>query len=86
MQEFYIKDKVRNIAFRGVKPTNEINCLPLEFCKYPHAELMCEIYKETLKHTCPIAIPEYVVRKFVLEKVEEQIDTMLSSTALKPEI
>ena len=86
MQEFYIKDNVHDIAFRGVKPTHELNCLPLDFCKYPHAELMYGIYKETLKYTCPISIPEDVVRKFVLEKVEEQIDTMLASTTLKPEI
>ena len=83
MREFYIIDKVRNIAYRGVKPTNEINCLPLDFCKYPHAEIMFGIYNEMLKHTCPFSIPENVVRNFVLEKVEEQIETMLSSTALK---
>ena len=86
MQEIYIKDKVRHIAFRAVKPTNEINCLPLDFCKYPHAEIMFGIYNETLKHTCPIPIPEYVVRNFVLEKVEEEISTMLESSTLKPEI
>ena len=86
MREFYIKDKVQKIAFRGVKPTNDINCLPLDFCKYPHAELMFDIYNETLKHTCPIPISENIVRNFVLEKVEEQIETMLSSSALKPEI
>lgn len=86
MREFYIKDRVRNIAFRGVKPTHEMNCRPLDFCKYPHAEIMFGIYNETLKHTCPIPLPEYVVRKFVLDKVEEQIATMLASSALKPEI
>lgn len=86
MQGSYIKDKVKNIAYRGIQATNEINCLPMDFCKFPHAELMYGLYNETLKHTCPIPIPEYVVRNFVLEKVEEQIAAMLSSTALKPEI
>lgn len=41
---------------------------------------------EMLKQTCPISIPEHLVRKFVLEKVEEKIAVMLASTPLKPEI
>ena len=86
MREFYIKDNAHNIAYRGVKPTHEMNCLPLDFCMYTHAEIMFGIHDDILKQTCPILIPEYVVRKFVLEKVEEQIATMLASTVLKPEI
>lgn len=86
MREIFIKDKVRNITYRGVKPTNEVNCLPLDFYKYSHAEIMFGIYNETLKPTSPIPIPEYIVRNFVLEQVEEQIATMLSSTSLKSEI
>ena len=86
MRGFYIKDKVKNIAYRGVESTTEINCPPLDFFKYPQAEIMFGIYNETLKYSCPFQIPEYVVRNYVLGKVEEQISTMLSSTFLKSEI
>lgn len=86
MREFYIKDIANNIVFRGIQPKNEIDCQPLDYYKYSHAELMFVLYKDILKHNCPLSIPDDFIRNFVLTKTEELIDNMLASTALKPEI
>ena len=86
MHKFYIKNLINNTAYRSLMPTCEIDCPPLDFYKYSHAENLFEICNENLKYTCSIQIPECVVRDFVLSKVEEQIYTMLSSTTLKPVI
>ena len=69
MREFYIKDIANNIVFRGIQPTNEIDCQPLDYYKYSHAELMFVLYKDILKHNCPLSIPDDLIRILCLQRL-----------------
>ena len=47
---------------------------------------MYKTFSEQVKSQCPIDIPEDFIRGYVLNKVDENINNMLSSASLKPEI
>lgn len=86
MREFYFRNKDKNFAFRGIVPHNDVNCAPYDYFRYAHAELCYNNFNWMLKHKCPIDIPEYYVRQFVLKQVDDKNAQLLSSTKPKPEI
>lgn len=60
--------------------------LCLIYYRFSHAELMYKTFSEQVKAQYPIDIPKDFIREFVLKQIEENINTMLSSASLKPEI
>lgn len=86
MREFYFNDKKTNIAFRGIVPSNDVNCAPFDYFRFFHAELWYNNFSWMLKHKCPIEIPEHYVRQFVLKQVDELCEQLLLFTNQKPEI
>lgn len=86
MREFYFKDKSKNIAYRGIMPSNDVNCPPFDYYRFSQAEFSFKILSEQLRLQCPIDIPEELIRNFVQDQVDENINKMLSSSPLKPEI
>ena len=71
MREFYFKDKKRNIAYRGIAPSNDVNCPPFDYYRFLYAEIRAKNFASMLEVKCPIPIPEQKVREFVLEKIDE---------------
>lgn len=86
MHEFYFKDKHSNISFRGIAPSNDVDCDPLDYFRITFAYHMFRQFDDMLKIKCPEPIPEKVVFKFVLNEVDKLIAHKLSTTASKPEI
>lgn len=86
MRDFYFKDKASGSAFRGITPYNDEDCPPFDYYRLSHAELAYKTFFEQVKLQCPIDIPEDFIRRFVLNQVDENINNMLLSTSLKPEI
>lgn len=67
-------------------PSKDVNCPPFDYFRFSYAELSFKIFSEQVKAQCPIDIPEEFVRNFVLNQVDENLNNMLSSSLLKPEI
>lgn len=86
MQKFNFKDKKTNIELQGIAPSNDVNCPPFDYFRFLHAEQLYDIVRWTLKHKCPIDIPEHYVRQYVLKQVDELCEELLLSTSQKPEI
>ncbi len=86
MREFFIKDKNKNVAFRGIVPSNDVNCPPLDYFRYAHAEQCYNYLSSILKCKCPIEIPEQYMRRFAVKQVDKQLNILFSSTDQKPEI
>lgn len=86
MREFHIKDISQGFGFRGIMPSNDVDCQPLDYFRLSHAELSYKIFSEILKIKCPVFVPECQIKKFVLEQVDESITEMLALSAPKPEI
>ena len=86
MQEFYFKDKKKNVAFRGVMPTTEIDCLPFDYYRLIYVYNSANLFQDVLKIKCPISIPDDVVKRFVLQKTDEMIAQKLSKSSPNPVI
>lgn len=86
MREFFFKDKLKNISFRGIMPSNDVNCPPFDYYRFSCAELSFKTFSERLKAQCPIDIPKDFICNFVLSQVDANINNMLLSAPLKPEI
>lgn len=86
MREFYFKNKGNNKAYRGVMPNNDMNCPPFDYFRLLHAEICAKNFAWQLSVKCPIPIPETQVTQFVLERVDEQIASILSKTTPNPGI
>lgn len=86
MREIYFKDKKTNVAFRGLMPTTDIDCLPFDYFRLGHAYNSANIFQDVLKEKCPISIPDDFVRRFVLQKTDEMISQMLSNSVPHPAI
>jgi hypothetical protein len=77
MKEFYFKDKENNRAIRGIGPKNDINCAPLDYFKYGHAEIASNLFSDVLKVKSPMPIPDNMVRGFVLQETDKMIEEQL---------
>ena len=86
MQEFYIKDKNTNVAFRGFVATTDINCPPFDFFRLAHANHWASLFQDVLNVKCPIPIPDDLVRQFILKETDEKIAQMLSDSNPHPVI
>lgn len=86
MREFYFNDKSKNVAFRGIVPSNDVNCAPFDYYRFSQAELSFKILSEQVRLQCPIDMPEEFIRNFALDQVDEHINNMLASSPLKSEI
>lgn len=86
MKEFYFKDQNTNIAFRGFVPTTDIDCPPFDYFRLGHAYNSANLFQDVLKAKCPIAIPDGIVRQFVLQKTDEMIRQELYKSTPNPAI
>ena len=86
MREFYFKDKNKNVAYRGIMPHNDIDCLPFDYYRFSFAYNMANQFEDILKIKCPIVIPEHYIKKFILEEVDKMISDKLNGSAPKDEI
>ena len=86
MQDFYIKDKNKNFAIRGMVPHNDFNCPPFDYFRLGHALNVANVYEDILKVKCPFQIPQELIRQFCLQKVDEMLKEMLESSKPNPKI
>lgn len=86
MEEFYFKDKENNRAIRGIGPKNDINCAPLDYFKYGHAEIASNLFGDVLKVKSPMPIPDNLVRDFVLQETDKMIEEQLKTSSANPNI
>ena len=86
MEEFFFKDKDKNISILGIAPHNNVNCQPFDYFRLGHAQTMVRVFSDVLKVKCPIPIPESMVRKFILDETDKMIAEHLSNTVAKSEI
>ena len=86
MREFYFKDNNANVAFRGLLPNADIDCLPFDFYRLECAYYSASLFQDVLKVKCPLPISDDLVREFVLKKTDELIEQMLSNSKPHPAI
>ena len=80
MREYYFEDKKKQFSIRGVMPGNDFNCPPYDYFRYGYALNMSNVFEDSLRAKCPIKIPEEIIKKFTLNKVDEYISGILSKT------
>ena len=83
MREFYFKDKNTNVAYRGIMPHNDIDCLPFDYYRISFAYNMANQVEDILKIKCPIVIPEHYIKKIILEETDKMIADKLKGSAPK---
>lgn len=86
MKDFYFKDKNTNVAYRGYQPTNDRDCPPFDYFRLNHAYYSANLFQDVLKVKCPIPIPDDMVRRFVLEQLDESISEVMKKTMPNPAI
>lgn len=86
MREFYFEDKKTHVAYRGFQPTTDIDCPPFDYFRLGHAYHSANMFQDILKVKCPIAIPDDLVRKFVLQQTDEMIADKLANSKPHPAI
>lgn len=84
MREFHIKDKNKNLAFRGIVPHNDLNCPPFDYFRLVLAHNMANQFQDIHKVKCPISIPDEIVRNFVLKQTDDMIVEKLTNSAPHP--
>lgn len=86
MEEFYFEDKNKNISIRGMAPHNDVNCPPFDYFRLWHVQTTTSVFSDILKVKCPIAIPESIIRKFMLEETDKMIAEQFGKTTANPQL
>lgn len=86
MREFYIKDKNNNIAYIGIAPSNDVNCLPFDYFRLTHAKIIAREYEMILKAKCPKQIPKVMVLKYALNQTDAMISKKLDTSSPNSQI
>lgn len=80
MREFCFENKNENFSIIGASPKDDVNCRPLDYFTYSHAEIQAKTLMQIASQKKISDIDKKYFYKFALKQIEENNDMIRHST------